>query len=119
MVFGQDMCNFKNDVNKLYNMGKFVRQPIGPIGSCIKVPDPKWRLLVESTLSGLVFSFITHCAEDRNMITNLKNKKYPNLKCKIYTTNFDVPVSYVSVKPEHLIKFSCLLVARTKQWFWR
>eukprot|EP00884_Botryococcus_braunii_P001678 jgi/Botrbrau1/11510/Bobra.0198s0007.2 len=75
---------------------RFTRLPIGPIGSHLKLKDPKWGKAVEASIGHIFNSYVVHCHEDCQTLKGVSScrEKFGNLQ--IISYNFDVPMLNLS-----------------------
>lgn len=67
------------DVERAMEQKIFSRKPIGPLGSFLRVRDPKWTLPIEFSISAAVLSaFVVHNLTDAEALRRLaEQRKYP------------------------------------------
>ena len=68
-LFGADMPQIMQLIST--NRHLFQREPIGPIGNCIKLNDQSWADPVEFLLRPLLGTFLCDSAEDRKRFDEL------------------------------------------------
>ncbi|KAG2467980.1 SMC6 protein, partial [Polypterus senegalus] len=75
--FGEKMPALLAAINEAHRKGHFVKKPIGPIGSCIRVKDPDLSLAVECCLKSYLLAFCCDNYKDEKVLQSLMSKFYP------------------------------------------
>ncbi|KAJ1524555.1 hypothetical protein ONE63_011043 [Megalurothrips usitatus] len=70
-LFGPSIPELVRQIN---SSRQFKKKPVGPIGSYVKVKDPKWALAVESVIKGRLDTFVVDNLEDQKVLQNMINK---------------------------------------------
>jgi chromosome segregation ATPase len=88
---GPHITAFLNDIDAAMDQAAFSRKPIGPLGSFLRIRDPKWALPIELCISSAILSaFVVHDLADADALRDLAQRKsYPIPR--ILVQNMDAP----------------------------
>ncbi|KAG9336229.1 hypothetical protein JZ751_002576 [Albula glossodonta] len=75
--FGDRMPELLESIDKAHAQGRFVKKPVGPLGSCITLKDPSLVLAVENCLGGLVKTFCCDNHKDEKVLQELMSRYFP------------------------------------------
>ncbi|KAK7869169.1 hypothetical protein R5R35_006621 [Gryllus longicercus] len=70
-IYGEWMPRLVRRIEDCYKQNKFVRKPLGPLGSLVKVEDAKWTPAIEKELGSTCQFFAVHCAKDSQILQGL------------------------------------------------
>ncbi|GLH00532.1 Structural maintenance of chromosomes protein 6 [Gryllus bimaculatus] len=70
-IYGEWMPRLVRRIEDCYKQNKFVRKPLGPLGSLVKVEDAKWTPAIEKELGSTCQFFAVHCAKDSQVLQGL------------------------------------------------
>ncbi|KAK3914444.1 Structural maintenance of chromosomes protein 6 [Frankliniella fusca] len=74
---------------------KFKKKPIGPLGSYVKVKDPKWALAVECAMKSRLNTFLVENTDDEKLLQSfikrvcVRGQKPSVLRCRFPTELYD------------------------------
>ncbi|CAD5125150.1 DgyrCDS13393 [Dimorphilus gyrociliatus] len=92
--YGSNIRDLVIEIDRLNNLGKFTRKPLGPLGSYISLPDMKYALAIENCLGGLLRAFVCNSHQDEVLVHRLMKKH--NVKTMVITGKFLSQVHDVS-----------------------
>ncbi|KAJ8399397.1 hypothetical protein AAFF_G00411090 [Aldrovandia affinis] len=75
--FGDRMPELLESIDKAHAQGRFLKKPVGPIGSCITLNDSSLVLAVENCLGGLVKAFCCDSYKDEKILQELMSRYFP------------------------------------------
>ncbi|KAJ8681598.1 hypothetical protein QAD02_017390 [Eretmocerus hayati] len=76
-VYGPNMSRLVKRIDEEHKRNRFIRKPVGPIGSYIKVNDPKWIPAVEGHLGYWTLSqFCVDNCQDRTVLDKIMKEIY-------------------------------------------
>ncbi|XP_030375929.1 structural maintenance of chromosomes protein 6 isoform X2 [Scaptodrosophila lebanonensis] len=79
-VYGHQAIAAQNHIRREFNSEGMNNMPLGPLGTYISVPNPKYRDLVENELSGVLRSYIVNSDADRRKLSHIFQKVYTHGK---------------------------------------
>eukprot|EP00794_Sanderia_malayensis_P000056 gene56-652_t len=71
-IFGSWVPDAVQKIKALAKQKKFTREPVGPIGACIKLKDQKWDVAIETCLKkSILLAFCCHDLHDKDLLLNV------------------------------------------------
>lgn len=74
--FGDNVPDLLSSINEAFRAGRFVKKPLGPIGSCLTVKDPTLSIAVESCLRSFMKAFCCDNYKDEAVLQELMCRYY-------------------------------------------
>lgn len=71
VIFGEWMPRLVRRIEESYKQGRFVRKPLGPLGSVLKVKDERWARAIEMETGSVLRSFACHCGKDAQVLAHI------------------------------------------------
>ncbi|XP_046869724.1 structural maintenance of chromosomes protein 6 isoform X2 [Hypomesus transpacificus] len=69
--FGDHIPDLLDTIDKAHSKGRFIKNPIGPIGACINLKDPMLAVAVESCLRSFMKTFCCDNYKDESVLQEL------------------------------------------------
>ncbi|KAM8965080.1 structural maintenance of chromosomes protein 6-like [Sarcophilus harrisii] len=76
--FGPQISALVEAVDNAHRQGHFTHKPLGPLGACIRLRDPKFALAIECCLRGLLLHFFCDNHNDELILQGLMKNIYPS-----------------------------------------
>ncbi|XP_026156768.1 structural maintenance of chromosomes protein 6 isoform X2 [Mastacembelus armatus] len=75
--FGDSVPDLLDSITEAHVSGRFVKKPVGPIGSCISLKDPTLAVAVECCLRSFMKAFCCDNYKDEAVLQELMSQHYP------------------------------------------
>ncbi|KAF3700930.1 Structural maintenance of chromosomes protein 6 [Channa argus] len=75
--FGDHVPNLLGSIEEAYSTGRFLKKPIGPIGTCISLKDQTLAVAVECCLRSFMKAFCCDNYKDEAVLQDLMSRYYP------------------------------------------
>ena len=73
--FGKSTDAVLKAIETANKQGKFHRKPVGPLGACLKLKDPKWAKAVEQTIKGTMCAYACNDNHDMMILKEIFKQK--------------------------------------------
>ncbi|XP_051247167.1 structural maintenance of chromosomes protein 6 [Dicentrarchus labrax] len=75
--FGDHVPDLLDSIAEAYATGRFLKRPVGPIGTCISLKDPTLAVAVECCLRSFMKAFCCDNYKDETVLQELMARYYP------------------------------------------
>ncbi|XP_063356281.1 structural maintenance of chromosomes protein 6 isoform X2 [Pelmatolapia mariae] len=75
--FGDQVPDMMSAISEAYATGRFLKRPVGPIGSCISLKDPSLAVAVECCLRSFMKAFCCDNYKDEAVLQEMMTRFYP------------------------------------------
>lgn len=115
-VFGDDMVQLVDMLERAHKNGQLKRMPVGPLGNFIEVKNAKYRPYVEDVLGMMLTAFCVDNSEDlvvfRNVLKNLQMARQPSVLCAPFSNTVYNVTGKCVVPDAHTVRLMDVIVVQ-------